>query len=133
MAKKPILHPHSDLQSFQRLMLLILTIINHPNLGTEEDSNTNVIHQLQQKIISTAQQYHIDIPTPAIATLRKDLETLREYNILERRMYRWGYYFGTGVMTKSEFKTAFDALESMANYQKDATAKKNLSTIRKKN
>lgn len=47
--KKPTLHPHSDLKSFQRLMLLILTIINHPNLGTEEDSNTNVIHQLQEK------------------------------------------------------------------------------------
>lgn len=46
-------------------------------------------------------------------------------------MYRWGYYFGTGVMTKPEFKTAFDALESMANYQGDATAK-NLSTIRKR-
>ena len=132
MAKHPLLHPHSDLKSFQRLMLLILTIINHPNLGTEEDSNTNVIHQLQEKIISTAQQYHIDIPTPAIATLRKDLETLREYNILEKRMYRWGYYFGTGIMTKPEFKTAFDALESMANYQKDATAKKIYQQLEKR-
>jgi len=132
MAKKPLLHPHSDLKSFQRLMLLILTIINHPNLGTEEDSNGNVIHQLQEKIIATAQQYYIDIPPPAIPTLRKDLETLREYNILERRMYRWGYYFGTGVMTKSEFKTAFDALESMANYQGDAIAQKLYQELEKR-
>jgi hypothetical protein len=36
----------------------------------------------------------IELPDdyPATATIRKDLETLRDYGILDKRMYRWGYY-----------------------------------------
>lgn len=125
MAKKPQLHPYSDLDSFQRLMLLIATIAHDPDLGyTEFQEKTNPLQQLQEQLKIMGEQCHILTGKPAIATLRKDLETLKEYGILEKRIYRWGYYFGTGVMSKSEFKTVFDALESMANYQKDSTAKK---------
>jgi hypothetical protein len=33
MAKKPILHPYADRLSFQRLMLLIATLVQHPGVG----------------------------------------------------------------------------------------------------
>lgn len=129
MAKKPKLHRYSDLLSFQRLMLLIATFINYPGIGCCEDDDSkgenhhNALALLQTQIEITAQNLHINIEKPAIATLRKDLETLREMGILEKRMYRWGYYLGTGVMSKQELKTAFDALESMAIYQGDTVAR----------
>ncbi|WP_069789442.1 helix-turn-helix transcriptional regulator (plasmid) [Cyanobacterium sp. IPPAS B-1200] len=133
MAKTPQLHRYSDQKSFQRLMLLIATIVNHPNLTQENDEEpTNSLSQLQQEINNTASEYDVQLDKPAISTLRKDLETLKKYGILERRMYRWGYYLGTGVMTKAEFKVAFDALESMANYQGDAIARKIYRQLRKR-
>ncbi|MBF2055662.1 MAG: WYL domain-containing protein [Cyanobacterium sp. T60_A2020_053] len=130
MAKKPYLHRHSDLKSFQRLMLLITTIINYPY--SVDDDCINPVQQLQEDIIKMAEDLQIDLETPAIATLRKDIEVLREYGVLEKRMYRWGYYVGTGVMSKSELKVAFDALDSMANYQGDATAKKIYGQLEKR-
>jgi len=42
-------------------------------------------------------------------TLRKDLETLRRYGILDRQMYRWGYYLGTGALRRDELQVAFNA------------------------
>jgi len=45
-------------------------------------------------------------------TLRKDLETLRRYGILDRQMYRWGYYLGTGALRRDELQVAFNALAS---------------------
>ncbi|WP_257237039.1 hypothetical protein [Nostoc sp. 'Peltigera malacea cyanobiont' DB3992] len=44
---------------------------------------------------------------------------MRRYGILERRMYRWGYYLGTGAMSQAELKVAFNALASQAKYQGD--------------
>lgn len=129
MAKKPKLHRYSDLLSFQRLMLLIATFINYPGIGCCEDEHSkgenhhNALALLQTQMEIIAENLHINIEKPAIATLRKDLETLREMGILEKRMYRWGYYVGTGVMNKQELKIAFDALESMAIYQGDTVAR----------
>lgn len=128
MAKKPKLHRYSDLLSFQRLMLLIATLINYPGIGCREheestENHHNALALLQTQMEIIAQNLQINIEKPAIATLRKDLETLREMGILEKRMYRWGYYLGTGVMNKQELKIAFDALESMAIYQGDTVAR----------
>jgi len=109
-------------------MLLIATLINHPGIGCREDEEStenhhNALTLLQNQMEINAKNLPINIEKPAIATLRKDLETLREMGILEKKMYRWGYYVGTGVMNKQELKIAFDALESMAIYQGDAVAR----------
>ena len=81
----------------------------------------NALKSVQLKLQEIARSLNIDFPDeyPAVPTLRKDLELLRDYRILDRRMYRWGYYLGTGVMNKRELKAAFDILESQAKYQKD--------------
>jgi hypothetical protein len=44
---------------------------------------------------------------PATPTIRKEWETLPRYSILDRRMYRWGYYLDTGAMSREEFQVAF--------------------------
>ncbi len=144
MAKKPQIHCYSDLKSFQRLMLLITTMVNYPGIGclenTENQKNQihhNALDLLRQRIVviakSISSQHNnfltgenelvADFPLPATATLRKDLEILKGFGILEPRMYRWGYYLGTGVMDKQQLKIAFDALESMAIYQGDTFAR----------
>lgn len=142
MAKKPELHRYSDLNSFRRLMLLIATLANYPGIGCcegEKDDEQqgkqfhhNALSLLQQKLVILAKEVDIEISQPALPTLRKDLETLKELGILEKRMYRHGYYLGAGVMNKSEFKVAFDALESMAIYQKDATARQIYEGLKKR-
>ncbi|MFP4337187.1 MAG: helix-turn-helix transcriptional regulator [Halothece sp.] len=128
MAKKPKRHPYADKAAFERLMLLIVTLLKFPGIGCPDSYATrskgqhhNALQTLQKQLIEVAASLGISLPEgyPATPTLRKDLERLRDYSILERRMYRWGYYLGTGVMTKSELKAAFDALESQAKYQAD--------------
>jgi hypothetical protein len=114
-------------------MLLITTLVHYPGIGCppdeaimdqEKKSHHNSLSLLPQQIALMAQKMNLKIEKPAIATLRKDLETLKDFGILERRMYRWGYYLGTGVMNKRELKLVFDALESMAIYQGDSIARK---------
>lgn len=140
MTKKPDLHRYSNLKSFQRFMLLIATLVNNPGIGCNDDEQSfrerenhhNALELLQSQIQITAQDVNINIEKPAIPTLRKDLETLRDFGILERRMYRQGYYLGTGAMSKDELKIAFDALESMAVYQGDTVARKIHSKLKKR-
>ncbi len=36
MAKKPTLHSHSDQQAFDRLLLLIATLVQYPGVGASE-------------------------------------------------------------------------------------------------
>ena len=51
------------------------------------------------------------------------METLRRYGILDRQMYRWGYYLGTGALRRDELQVAFNALASQAKYQGDPQAR----------
>ena len=138
MTKKSDSHKYSDFSSFQRLMLLITTLVNYPGIGCipEAEKSTrqkgqhhSALKLFQQQIMVTAEESGISISIPATSTLRKDLEFLRDYHILDRRMYRWGYYLGTGVMTKRELKIAFDALKSMAIYQADALAREHYQRL----
>jgi predicted DNA-binding transcriptional regulator YafY len=128
MAKKPVVHPYADRLSFQRLMLLIATLVQHPGVGccdtlahSESDKHHNALELVQTQLRQVAQSLGIELPDgyPATATIRKDLETLRDCGILDRRMYRWGYYLGTGAMSKEQLKVAFNALASMSQYQGD--------------
>lgn len=121
MAKLPVLHAHSDRTSFDRLMLLIATLVNHPGIG--EDSDGNHLAAIQQQMQQLATELKLPMPWCAIPTLRKDLALLRHYGILEDRLYRHGYYLGTGAMTTDELRLAINALASQAKYQGDARAR----------
>ena len=140
MAKKPTSHPYSDRLSFERLMLLIATLLKHPGIGspelTELPENThhNALTQVQLRLQDLASVRRVELPAayPSTPTLRKDLETLRHYGILEHRMYRWGYYLGTGVMSQEELKVAVNALASQAKYQGDAQLRRIYETLSKR-
>lgn len=121
---------YRDSRTFQRLMLLIATLVKYPGVGYQKlDSSENLrsgkhhdaLAEVQQRVRELAATLAFGWPVeyPSIPTLRKDLKTLQDYQILDRRMYRWGYYLGTGVMSPDELKIAFDALRSRAVYQGD--------------
>lgn len=140
MVKKPTLHPYSDLQAFERLMLLIATMLKYPGVGTPEiiENNTEPHHdalsQVKPYLRNLAVDCGIDLPPgyPSTPTLRKDLETLRRYGILDNRMYRWGYYLGTGAMSQDELKVALNALASQAKYQGHALSRQIYQTLSKR-
>jgi predicted DNA-binding transcriptional regulator YafY len=117
-------HPHSDRQAFERLMLLITTFLQYPSVGSPEASPQNgdqphdSLVDVKQKLEQLAQDLGITINNCSIPTIRKDLVTLRKYGILNKRIYRWGYYLGTGAMTKEELSVALNALASLAEYQR---------------
>ncbi len=119
---------YQQTSAIERLLLLLAVLLKNPGIGCKNDDGqeTNGTHHesliaVQIKIRELAQQLDIPIKEgyPATATLRKDLEILRDYQILDRRMYRWGYYLGTGALTPEELRIAFNALESQAIYQGD--------------
>ena len=124
MAKKLTPHPYADKLTFDRIMLLIATLVNHPGIGysdteTSDGKYRDALLEVQSKLQEIAAASGIEFPEnyPATPTIRKDLETLRSYEILDKRMYRSGYYLGTGAMTREELQVAFQALASQAKYQ----------------
>ncbi|WP_315788075.1 WYL domain-containing protein [Fischerella sp. JS2] len=142
MSKKPPSHPYIDNLAFERLMLLIATLLKHPGIGcpefTASDSpdhqHHNALVQVQIYLQKLAAECGVELPTgyPAIPTIRKDLETLRRYGILDRRMYRWGYYLGTGALASEELKVAFNALASQAQFQGDPQLRRIYQTLSKR-
>jgi hypothetical protein len=142
MAKKDTNFPYSDRQAFERLMLLIATLVNYPGVGyadpntLESDQKThhNALQEVKTKLHEVAKSNNISLPDgyPALPTIRKDLECLRHYGILDRRMYRWGYYLGTGVMNLEELQSALNALSSQAKYQGDAQARRIYQSLSKR-
>ncbi|MBU7584794.1 MAG: WYL domain-containing protein [Nostoc sp. TH1S01] len=140
MPKKPTSHPYGDVKAFERLMLLIATLLKHPGVGSPEfielsdTQHHNSLKQVQLCLQNLAATYRVELPKayPSIPTLRKDLETLRRYGILEDRMYRWGYYLGTGAMSQEELKVAFNALASQAKYQGDGLLRRIYQTLSKR-
>jgi hypothetical protein len=139
MSNKPS-HSYVDQLAFERLMLLIATILKYPGVGSPDflesgdGKNHNAISTVKIYLQQLAQELNIELPEnyPAVATLRKDLETLRRYGILEQRMYRWGYYLGTGALSVTELKVAFNALASQAQYQGDAQVRRIYETLSKR-
>lgn len=139
MAKKPDLHPYSDKQAFERLMLLIATLVQYPGVGggepeTPPEGHRDALQEVQTRLREVAATSEIFFPEgyPATPTIRKDLETLRNYGILERRMYRWGYYLGTGALSIEELRLAFHALSSQAKYQGNPQARRVHETLAKR-
>lgn len=144
MAKKLTAHPYTDPLAFDRLMLLITTLVRYPGVGCPEPDpaspvssahtpdngklqtacpkqHHDALQAVRTRLQSVAQSQGIQLPAdyPAVPTLRKDLETLRHYGILDQRMYRWGYYLGNGAMSHEEFQVAFSVLASQARDQGD--------------
>ncbi|WP_026103023.1 helix-turn-helix transcriptional regulator [Pseudanabaena sp. PCC 6802] len=123
MPRHPLTHPYSDRCAFERLMMLIATLVQYPGVGSADSLETKIdghheaLAAVQVKVRELAQDLNIDLPEYSIPTLRKDLVALRQYGILDKRMYRWGYYLGTGVMSKPELQVAMNALASLAQYQ----------------
>lgn len=141
MPKKPLLHPYADRLSFERLLLLIATLVQYPGVGSalEQESSPNGKHHealeaVQAQLRSVAASFGVNFPDgyPAIATIRKDLQTLRDYGILDKRMYRWGYYLGTGAMSREQLQVAFNALASQAYYQGDPQVRQIYQTLERR-
>ncbi|MCT7985010.1 hypothetical protein NG796_17195 [Laspinema sp. A4] len=130
MAKKPTPHPYSDRSSFERLMLLITALVHYPGVGhipeeERESHSGDALQAVQEKLCDLAASLEIKLPSgyPATATLRKDLQCLRDYGILDHRIYRWGYYLGTGVMSLEQLQVMMCALESQGKYQGNPQAR----------
>lgn len=120
-AKRP--HPHLEPAAQERLLVLIATLIHFPGIGCPEDTDRtthhNALDTVAQQMQTYAQSIGISLPAYSSHTLRKDLQRLRQYGILDDRMYRWGYYLGTGAMAKEELGLALQALASQAKIQGD--------------
>jgi predicted DNA-binding transcriptional regulator YafY len=113
----------------ERLLLLIATFLKYPGVGspdnyeaddvTQEDGHHDAIAQVQRRLRELANNLNIELPPgyPAVPTLRKDLNALRKYGILNQQMYRWGYYLGTGAMSIPELQVALNALLTQAKSQ----------------
>ena len=91
MAKKPTPHPYADKLTFDRIMLLIATLVNHPGIGhsdteTSDSKYHDALLEVQSQLQKIAAEFSIEFPEnyPATPTIRKDLETLHHYGILDR-------------------------------------------------
>lgn len=97
MPRNPDIHPYSDHQSFQRLMLLIAAIAQNPGIAPQRRRNEGAdpMESIQQAMIQIAADEGIDYRPYALNTLRKDLRVLRAYEIIPKRTaMRAGYYLG---------------------------------------
>ena len=138
MVKKIVGHAYADRGSFERVMLLVATLLQYPGVGcadvmeSRQETHHNALAEVQSRLQQVAREYDVTMPDYAIATLRKDLETLRRLGILDRRMYRWGYYLGTGVMTRTELQVALNALASQAQHQGDPQTRRIYQALTKR-
>jgi hypothetical protein len=128
MPRKATTHLYAELRAFERLMLLIATFVQHPGVGSSDASNAvdsksgehhDALAEVSVRLQEVARDCGMDLPAYSVHTLRKDLRTLRRYNILDEHMYRWGYYLGTGAMNRTELQVALNALRSQAKYQQE--------------
>jgi hypothetical protein len=128
-------HTYSETDSFVRLMILIATFLRYPGVGAANSINSSDSHKdAMQSVLIQMQQMANDLnvvlPNYSVHTLRKDLRTLRQYGILDQRMYRWGYYLGTGAFTPIELSMALQALATQA--QADVALKQVYETLEKR-
>lgn len=127
--------PYADPDAFERLMVLIATLIKHPGVGSSdrarrlEGKHHHALLEVQERLREVAEDLGISISKCSIHTLRKDLGFLRRWGILDKQMYRWGYYLGTGVMNQTEFQVALNSLQSQAKYQQDCQVREVYQTL----
>ena len=115
---------YAEPRAFKRLMALIATLVRHPGVGARDPLKSSpgehdAAQDMLKKMCETAHILDIALPQYSVHTIRKDLKTLRRYGILDKRMYRWGYYLGTGALTRDELQAALQALATQAQHQGD--------------
>ncbi|MGG6294963.1 helix-turn-helix transcriptional regulator [Leptolyngbya sp. AN02str] len=137
MVKRPELHPYSDRPSFDRLLLLIATLVQYPGVGSANPLESSDIHhvalkEVWERLQQVAENQGIALGLYTLATLKKDVQVLRQYGILHQRMYRWGYYLGTGAMQVEELRIALHALASQGQYQGDRQARQVYDTLKRR-
>jgi len=119
-------------------MLLLATLVHEPGVGSADTSalgpgrHHDALEAVRARLLQRARAWHFELPYCSPATLRKDLETLRHYGILERRMYRWGYYLGTGAIRDEELPVVLDALALQARSLGDPQARRTDRRLRKR-
>lgn len=130
------INSYAEVKAFERLMVLIATLIRHPGVGARDSLAKPGEHDAAQDILSkmqqTAQALGLALPAYSVHTIRKDLKTLRRYGILDRRMYRWGYYLGTGALSQEELQAALQALATQAQFQGDPQIRRLYKTLERR-
>lgn len=128
---------YSKPRALERLLLLICTLIEHPGIGSPEASENvseehhDVLKVLCDRVHEVAESKNMEFFC-STHTIRKDIGFLRQFGILSPRMYRWGYFLGTGVMTHSELRVVLNSLAAQANYQKDPQVRKLYESLTKR-
>ncbi|MEO8894120.1 MAG: hypothetical protein ABI417_21760 [Coleofasciculaceae cyanobacterium] len=67
MAKKPLLHPYADRLTFERLLLLIATLVQYPGVGccdslaAETQKHHNALDAVQAKLRQVAAAMKIEL------------------------------------------------------------------------
>ena len=131
------LKAYSQPRALERLLLLIFTLVEHPGIGSPEASKDvseghhDALKVLCDRLHEVAKSRNIECSC-STHTIRKDIGFLRQFGILSPRMYRWGYFLGTGIMTRSELHVALNALAAQANYQKDPQVRKLYESLAKR-
>lgn len=128
MKKQLDSHPYQDRTALNRLLLLIALFVRSPGIGYPDENipaPTGEHHNALASVAVGLNQLSIDldleIAAYSVPTLRKDLEFLRKYGVLEERMYRWGYYLGTGVFSPQELPIAIQAIKDIGERLGDPT------------
>lgn len=128
-------HPHSTSEAFERLMLLIATLLKFPGVGcpeSEQDACNNAISAVTAKLKEVAEAVGVPLPFYSEHTIRKDLKVLRRFGILNQSPYRWGYYLGMAALNRSELQVALNALYSQAKYQQDPQVSQIYQTLERR-
>jgi predicted DNA-binding transcriptional regulator YafY len=119
MENQPDIHAYRERAALDRLLLLIAVLIRHPGIGgadpdrAESDSHHSALALVAEELKQMAVEYKCTNIAASVPTLRKDLEFLRQYGIIENRMYRWGYYLGSGIFNANELPIALQAIRDV--------------------
>ena len=117
MARPRSPHPYADPIAFDRLLHLIALLADEPGSGSIEDGGLEALAAALRRRAPTWPAHY-----PSIATLRKDLVTLRRFGLLGPQVYRWGYYLGQGALNATERRLALDGLRILAQDLADPVA-----------
>jgi hypothetical protein len=128
MKKQLCSHPYQDRKALNRLLLLIALFARSPGIGYPDDGivvpdgeHHNALALVAVGLKQLAIDLNLEISAASVHTLRKDLEFLRKCGVIEERMYRWGYYLGTGVFSPQELPIALQAIKDIGERLGDPT------------
>ena len=128
MKKQLDSHRYQDQTALNRLLLLIALFVRSPGIGYPDEDipapngeHHNALAAVAAGLNQLSLDLDLEIAAYSVPTLRKDLEFLRKHGIMEERMYRWGYYLGTGVFSPQELPIAIQAIKDISERLGDPT------------